>query len=94
MIPMGKTRSKSTPWLIYEAGGWTWRVLKAYSTDPNKRYARWLCDVSSPHTFGGSDMGDAYIADVVRYSTLTYQDPSVPESALPSGQLLDPWAGF
>lgn len=88
-IPMGKTRPKSNPWLIYQRDGWTWRVLKAYSADPRKKYARWFCDVESPFTQGGSDLGDTYIADVVNHAFLVYADPSVPESAIPgdTGQL-------
>lgn len=80
--PMGKTRPASDPWLIIEDGtGWTWRVLQAHVSDPDAPYASWLCDVSSPYTFGGSDMGDTYTADVRGY--VTHRDPSVPDEALP-----------
>lgn len=80
--PMGKTRPESDPWLVVEDGtGWVWRVLKAYTADPDKPYARWFCAVSSPFTQGGSDWGDTYTADVRGY--VTHRDPSVPDEALP-----------
>lgn len=85
--PLGKTRPTDNPYLIYRnLTGWEWRVLKAYSADPYKRYARWFCAVKSPYTGGGSDMGDTYIADVVTgrgHGLLTYRDPVVPDAAIP-----------
>ena len=80
--PMGKTRKASDPWLVVEDGtGWTWRVLQAHTADPDAPYASWFCDVSSPYTFGGSDMGDTYVSEVRGY--VTHRDPSVPDEALP-----------
>ncbi len=95
--PMGKTRDALNPYLIYKNNyGWEWRVLKAYSQNPNKRYARWFCAVRSPMTFGGADLGDTYISDVVlaggdpRFAgTLTYRDPVVPDSAIPNPELVE-----
>lgn len=83
IIPMGKTRKVEDPWLVIESNdGWTWKVLKAYSDDPTKPYARWYCAVSSPMTMGGIDMGDTYIADIA--GSITHRDPSVPDSAIPA----------
>ena len=81
-IPMGRTRPQETPWLIVESGSWEYRVLKAYSADPDKPYARWLCAVRSPFTGPFPDLGDTYIRDV--QGRVTFQDPSVPGTALPS----------
>lgn len=82
-VPMGKSRKVSSePWLTIEANGWTWKVLKAYTDDPSKPHARWFCDVSSPYTFGGSDMGDTYVEDID--GVITQRDPSVPDSAIPA----------
>lgn len=82
-VPMGKTRKLEDPWLVVENGdGWTFKVLKAYTADPNQPYARWLCAVSSPYTFGGYDMGDTYVKDVE--GKITYRDPSIPDSAIPA----------
>jgi hypothetical protein len=78
---MGKTRPVSNPWLTVKSNGWTWKVLKAYSADPDKPFARWFCDVSSPFTAPSSDMGDTYTADV--FGVITQIDPDVPLSALP-----------
>ena len=80
---MGKTRPASNPWLtiFHKPSGWTWKVLKAYSADPDAKYARWFCDVSSPFTAPSSDLGDTYISDI--YGTIIQIDPTIPLSALP-----------
>lgn len=82
-VPMGKGRPMGEPWLVIESSeGWTWSVLKAYTADPDKPYARWFCAVSSPFTLGGSvDIGDTYIHQIE--GVITKRDPSVPDSALP-----------
>jgi hypothetical protein len=91
--PMGKTRPKTDPDLIYERAGWTWRVLKAWQTDPHKPYARWFCDVTSPFT-GAGDLGDTYIADVVKYGALTYRDLIVPDSMIPEWEKVPQVTGW
>ena len=53
--------------------GWTWKVLKVYcsaKSDKANEYARWMLAVQSPHTFGGYDMGDTYIKDVLAFGKL------------------------
>jgi hypothetical protein len=76
---MGKTRGVDNPYLVVVNDiGWTYKVLKAYSADPDKPYARWFTDV---HGFG-HDMGDTYVADVT--GTVTYRDPVVTDADLPS----------
>ena len=63
----GKMRDKDDPYEIYILGGWEWRVLKKYQTPENEaknEYARWMCAVRSPHTFGSFDFGDTYISDI------------------------------
>lgn len=62
-------RKVNEPYEVWRNGqGWEWRVLKKYQT-PEKEaenpYARWMVAVKSPHTFGGYDMGDTYIRDIV-----------------------------
>lgn len=55
------------------AAGWTWKVLKVYASaksDKKNKYARWMLAVRSPHTFGGYDMGDTYIKDVLSFGAL------------------------
>lgn len=80
-VPMGRTRPATEPWLTIVAGTWTWRVLKAYSLDPDAPYARWFCDVRTPYTGRLGDLGDTYIAEV--QGVITQRDPAVPDSALP-----------
>lgn len=86
-IVMGKTRTADKPYLVVEGGGFKYKVLRAYSADPNKSGARWFLATSSPYTYGSDELGDGYTADVT--GTITYRDPEVPDSALPR-HLLDP----
>jgi hypothetical protein len=92
-IPMGKSRTVEDPWLVITLGdalgdGWEYRVLKAYTEDPDSPRARWHCAVKSPYTFGGFDQGDTYIADIKGFAgprpVITQRDPSVPDEALPA----------
>ena len=80
-IAMGRTRHVATPWLTITNGDWTWKVLKAYTEDPDAKYARWMCAVTSPYTGSLGDWGDTYISEVRGF--VTQQDPSVPDEALP-----------
>lgn len=65
--PGRKMRDRDEPYLVYRDNGWTWKVLKIWSS-PEKQMEdptieRWFCDVSSPYLPGG-EMGDTYIADI------------------------------
>lgn len=64
--PAGKTRKADKPYITLELAraGWTWKVLKFWQADGSKPYARAFCDVSSPHTYGSSDLGDVYVSDL------------------------------
>lgn len=75
-----KTRPVENPYLVFQdaRAGWTWKVLKAWQNDNAKPYARWFTAVSSPHTWGGYDMGDTYVADVVLYGRLVEVDGREP----------------
>ena len=70
--PCGKSRKVNTPYEVWTAGDWQWRVLKKYQS-PEKEagnlYARWLCAVKSPMTHGSYDMGDEYVTVVTEYAT-------------------------
>jgi len=65
----GKMRPVENPYEVWENdSGWQWRVLKKYQIpekEADNPYARWLCAVSSPYTFGSYDMGDTYVLDIV-----------------------------
>ena len=74
-----KMRKKEDPYEIWVRGDWEWRVLKKYQSPSNEaknEYAVWMCAVKSPMTYGGWDMGDTYVNDVVRHAT------KVPESKM------------
>lgn len=73
-----KTRPFDKPYEIWQAAGWEWRVLKKYQTEEqeaNNPHARWLCAVTSPHTFGSYDLGDTYVKEVQQNAVRTYRDP-------------------
>lgn len=80
---MNKSRKVDAPYLVVEdfRTGFVYRILKSWQADPNKPYARWFCDVKSPYTGGGSDMGDTYVSDV--RGIVTFRDPAVTDEALP-----------
>lgn len=63
----GKTRPNDKPYEVWQAGDWTWNVLKKYQT-PEKEagnpYARWFCLVVTPMTGPRGDLGDTYIRDI------------------------------
>lgn len=65
-----KTRPASNPYEVWEAGDWTWLVLKKYQT-PTKEaqnpFARWFCKVVTPYAPEG-DLGDVYVRDIMRYA--------------------------
>ena len=64
----GKTRSVNDPYEIWQAGQWTWNVLKKYqkpSLEANNQYARWFCSVVTPMCPNG-ELGDVYVNDITR----------------------------
>lgn len=73
-----KTRKVDNPYHIFRnkaLPNWEWRCLKKYqSPDKEKEnpYARWLCAVKSPYTYGAWEYGDTYISDI-KYGGLSYE---------------------
>jgi len=69
---MKRMRKSTNPYEVYTNGaGWKWKVLKSYQNDRDSQYARAFCEVSSPFTMGGVDLGDVYWSDILTYGTLT-----------------------
>lgn len=68
----GKTRPEENPYEIWVNGSWEWRVLKKYQS-PDKEntnpFARWFCAVKSPYTYGGYELGDVYVSEIVSDAT-------------------------
>jgi len=84
-IPCGKMRDKENPWEVYKGfgplEGWEWRVLKKYQGpkgEAENPYARWMCAVKSPMTYGSFDMGDTYISDVLNGHTKLVEVDGIP----------------
>ena len=69
--PCNKERTGGLePYAIFEntQTGWTWEVLKMWNAPENasrNNEARVLCRVSSPFTYGGYEIGDCYLADLL-----------------------------
>jgi hypothetical protein len=61
-----KERKASDPYEVWQTwdGSWEWRVLKKWQANDDKPYARWMCAVKSPHTWGEFEYGDVYVADI------------------------------
>lgn len=75
---MSKSRKADNPYLVFRNDeGWEWRVLKSWQADNSKPYGRWFCSVSSPFTYGGADLGDTYVYEVVRNGKLVDYDHTV-----------------
>lgn len=59
----GKTVDRAHAYEVWQAGSWTWYVLKKWQADDNKPYARWFCDVVTPMCPDG-EMGDVYVSEI------------------------------
>jgi hypothetical protein len=88
--PMGKFREVTKgqqPYLTVvdeqnAYGPTTFKVVKAYTTNPDKPYARVMVLAVSPMTGSTGEFGDAYWGDVT--GTVTQRDPVVTDDLLPS----------
>jgi len=61
-----KERKVDNPYEIWKSadGSWTWHVLKKWQVDDNKPFARWMCAVKSPMTYGEWEIGDVYVKEI------------------------------
>ena len=71
-----KMRPLENPYEIWTSrdGQWEWRVLRKYQAQDKEgknEYARWLCGVKSPFTYGEFEIGDSYVIDVKMNATCT-----------------------
>jgi len=62
-----KTVKREHAYEVWQAGDWTWYVLKKWQADDRKPFARWFCDVVTPICPNG-ELGDVYAADVMHYA--------------------------
>ena len=66
-----KTVTKENAYEVWQAGDWTWYVLKKYQK-PEKEaenpYARWFCLVETPIVPGG-ELGDVYVSEIKENAT-------------------------
>ena len=56
----------------------TFKVLKKYKNDDAAQYSAWMIAAETPATYGGYDMGDTYVTDVVTTLNLTEVDGRPP----------------
>jgi len=73
-IKNAKIRKPDSPYEIWNAGDWEWRVLKFYNNDTSEPYSRVFCQVASPYA---TEMGDVYYDEIRSQATLTYRDPDM-----------------
>ena len=73
----GKSRPKENPYATYKVGNalgggvWEWRVLKTYQRkdkEDTNQYSRWFVAVRTPMTYGGWDLGDTYVNDILEHN--------------------------
>lgn len=71
-MSLRKSATQDAPHATFEAGDWTWKVLKVNqpAKGPHGDYATWFVAAQSPHTFGGWDLGDTYAAEVLKFARL------------------------
>ncbi len=69
----------------------TWRVLKTWQNDQTKQFARWLCEVTTPMTGPGGDLGDTYVADVLMTRDLTLVAVDGREPTREEAEIVDEW---
>lgn len=71
-----------TPYAVFTGtmfgGPATFKVLKKYKNDDAAQYSAWLIAAETPATYGSYDMGDTYVADVVKFLSLTEVDGQEP----------------
>ena len=65
-----KTVKRENAYEVWQAGDWTWYVLKKYQADDNKPYARWFCDMVTPICPEG-EMGDVFVSEIKQYAVRT-----------------------
>lgn len=90
---MGKSRKTDNPYMIFKAGDWEWRVLKAYKSAEAEKadpYARWFTAVKSPMTYGSFELGDSYAKDIIGAGALVYASPEAVESYPAAVKLWNP----
>jgi len=58
-----KTVEPEQAYEVWQAGDWTWYVLKKWQADDNKPFARWYCLVKTPFVLNG-EYGDCYVEEV------------------------------
>lgn len=63
--PCAKTVKRANAYEVWRSfgGSWTWYVLKKWQVNDDQPYARWFCDVVTPHVPEG-EMGDVYVAEI------------------------------
>lgn len=59
-----KTVDKDHAYEVWQAGTWTWYVLKKWQADDDKPFARWFCLVVTPNTGSRGEMGDVYVSEI------------------------------
>jgi hypothetical protein len=59
-----KTVKREDAYEVWQAGDWTWYVLKKWQVDDDKPYARWFCNVVTPMVGEQGETGDVYVSEI------------------------------
>jgi hypothetical protein len=59
-----KTVKRENAYEVWQAGDWTWYVLKKWQADDDKPYARWFCNVVTPMVGPEGETGDVYVSEI------------------------------
>ena len=57
------TRENAHEVWVSKNGQWTWYVLKKYTENDDRPYARWFCEVVTPFVPNG-EKGDVYAEEI------------------------------
>jgi len=62
-----KTVEPENAYEIWQAGSWTWYVLKKWQIKDDKPFARWFCLVKTPIVPKG-EFGDVYVDEIKKHA--------------------------
>jgi hypothetical protein len=66
-IPCGKMTTPDNAYEVWQAGDWTWYVLKKWQTNDDQPYARWFCLVKTSIVPEG-EYGDVYVSEIKEHA--------------------------
>lgn len=59
-----KTVKRENAYEVWQAGDWTWYVLKKWQVNDDAPNARWFCNVVTPMVGPQGETGDVYVSEI------------------------------